>query len=214
MKHVVLKVKQWFNFLTSIQLENCAMEDVDHIPEPEQMYNGPDEERLEDVNITKERVLKKLKEINPSKSPGNDNLSNTILKETAEELAEQITKIFRKSLDETSLPDDWRMSNITPIFKKDSRKKVDNYRGVHLTAQLCKTMETLIKEDIVEHLQKFNLVSDTQHGFLSGKSCFTNLLIFLEEITKLLDEGIPVDVLFMDFMKAFDAVPHERPQED
>ena len=113
-------------------------------------------------------------------------------------------------IDETILPYDWKMSNITPIFKKDSRRKVDNYRGVHLTAQLCKTMESIIKDDIVEHITKFNLIRDTQHGFQTGKSCFTNLLLFLEEITKLLDAGIPVDVIYMDFMKAFDSVPHER----
>ena len=185
-------------------------EDTEHVPEPEQLYTGTNEERLDDINLTEERVLKKLKLINPSKSPGNDNLNNSILKETAEEIAKEVTEMFRKSLDETSLPEDWRSSNITPIYKKDSRRKVDNYRGVHLTSQLCKTMESLIKEDIVEHLLKFKLVRDTQHGFQSGKSCFTNLLMFLEEITKLLDEGIPVDVLYMDFMKAFDSVPHER----
>ena len=148
--------------------------------------------------------------INPSKSPGNDDINNAVLKENAEQLVKQVTYMFRKSLDETALPEDWRSSNITPIYKKDGRSKVDNYRGVHLTAQLCKTLESFIKEDIEEHFVKFNIVRDTQHGFLSGKSCFMNLLISLEEITKLLDEGIPVDVLYMDFQKAFDSVPHQR----
>ena len=185
-------------------------EDTENIPEPEQVYRGTEEEMLTDVNITEERVLKKLKQINPTKAPGNDNINAAILKESAEEIAKQVTNIFRKSLDETDLPEDWKSSNITPIFKKDSRKKVDNYRGVHLTAQLCKTMESLIKEDIVEHIMKNKLMKDTQHGFQSGKSCFTNLLLFLEEVTKNLDEGKPVDILYMDFKKAFDSVPHQR----
>ena len=83
-------------------------EDTEHVPEPEQLYTGTNEERLEDINLTEERVLKKLKLINPSKSPGNDNLNNSILKETAEEIAKEVTEMFKKSLDETSLPKDWR----------------------------------------------------------------------------------------------------------
>ena len=201
------KMAQEFNkFFKSIFTE----EDTNHVPEPENIFNGNDEDILSDINITEERVLKKLKLINPSKSPGNDDINNAVLKENAEQLVKQVTYMFRKSLDETALPEDWRSSNITPIYKKDGRSKVDNYRGVHLTAQLCKTLESFIKEDIEEHFVKFNIVRDTQHGFQSGKSCFTNLLIFLEEITKLLDEGIPVDVLYMDFKKAFDSVPHQR----
>ena len=187
-----------------------TQEDTQNVPEPEQIYQGNEEEKLSDVNITRERVVKKLKQINPTKAPGNDNINAAVLKETAEEIAQDVTDMFRKSLDETSLPEDWRRSNITPIHKKDSRSKVENYRGVHLTAQLCKTMESLIKEDIVEHILKHNLIRDTQHGFQSGKSCFTNLLMFLEEVTKNLDEGNPVDILYMDFRKAFDSVPHKR----
>ena len=71
-------------------------------------------------------------------------------------------------------------------------------------------MESLIKDEIVKHLEKFNLINDSQHGFTKGRSCLTNLLEFFEEITKLLDSGQPVDVIYLDFAKAFDKVPHER----
>ena len=104
-----------------------TQEDTQNVPEPEQIYQGNDEEKLSDVNITRERVVKKLKQINPTKAPGNDNINAAVLKETAEEIAQDVTDMFRKSLDETSLPEDWRRSNITPIHKKDSRSKVENY---------------------------------------------------------------------------------------
>ena len=185
-------------------------EDTTVIPDPEPVFTGTEEEKLTTIDITEERVLKKLKQINPSKSAGNDNISNAVLKETAEEITEAVTKIFKRSLEESKLPEDWKTSNITPIYKKDGRNKVGNYRGVHLTSQLCKTMESLVKEDIVDHLSKFNLIRGTQHGFTEGKSCFTNLLMFLEDITKHIDEGTPVDVIYMDFRKAFDSVPHQR----
>ena len=69
-------------------------------------------------------------------------------------------------------------------------------------------MEFLIKNKIVKHVVKFKLIKDSQHGFTKRKSCLTNLLEYLETVTKLLDEGCPVDVVYL--AKAFDKVPHKR----
>ena len=71
-------------------------------------------------------------------------------------------------------------------------------------------MEGIIKDDIVEHLFRFKLIRSSQHGFTAGRSCITNLLEFLEEVTRNIDKGIPVDIIYMDFQKAFDKVPHAR----
>ena len=71
-------------------------------------------------------------------------------------------------------------------------------------------MESIIKDKLVEHLQNFNLLNDSQHGFMKGKSCLTNLLDYLENVTKFLDQGDPLDVIYLDFAKAFDKVPHKR----
>ena len=71
-------------------------------------------------------------------------------------------------------------------------------------------MESLIRDKMVEHLEKQNLISDSQHGFLKNKSCLINLLVFLEEVTNYVDSGYPIDVLYLDFQKSFDKVPHKR----
>ena len=63
---------------------------------------------------------------------------------------------------------------------------------------------------MVEFLVKQYLVNTSQHGFLKSRSCLTNLLCFFEEITKWVDDGSPVDVVYLDFQKAFDIVPHQR----
>ena len=73
-----------------------------------------------------------------------------------------------------------------------------------------KVLETLVRDAILDHLYSKKLIRETQHGFTKGKSCLTNLLKFLEEVTKYVDEGNPVDVLYLDFSKAFDKVPHKR----
>ena len=91
---------------------------------------------------------------------------------------------------------------VGPLFKKGSRNKPENYRPVSLTSVVCKLLETLIRDHVVEFLVKHKLINTSQHGFLKARSCLSNLLCFLEEITKWVDDGSPVDVVYLDFQKA------------
>ena len=120
--------------------------------------------------------------------------------------------VFRKSMDEGVVPDDWRKGNITPIFKSGSRMAAGNYRPVSLTCIICKLMESIVRDNIVLHLLKYELIKSSQHGFMAQKSCQTNLIEYLNTLTKLVDEGYCVDVIYLDFAKAFDKVPHRRLQ--
>ena len=79
-----------------------------------------------------------------------------------------------------------------------------------LTSVICKVLETIIRDHMMDFLIKHKLINPSQHGFLKARSCLTNLLCFFEEITKWVDEGSPVDVIYLDFQKAFDKVPHQR----
>ena len=114
------------------------------------------------------------------------------------------------SLEEGIVPSEWKEANIRPLFKKGSRNKPDNYRQVSLTSVVCKLLETLIRDHMEEFLVKHKLINTSQNGFLKARLCLTNLLYFFEEITKWVDDGSPVDVVYLDFQKAFDKVPHQR----
>ena len=63
---------------------------------------------------------------------------------------------------------------------------------------------------ILQHVDSHNLLTKEQHGFMKGRSCLTNLLETFEDITKMLDEGDGVDMIYLDYSKAFDSVPHRR----
>ena len=67
-----------------------------------------------------------------------------------------------------------------------------------------------MKDVIVEHLSSNSLIRSSQHGFTAGRSCLTNLLEYMEELSRLVDEGLPVNMLYLDFSKAFNLVPHRR----
>ena len=71
-------------------------------------------------------------------------------------------------------------------------------------------MEKILRERFYDHLEMSSLITDSQHGFVRGRSCLTNLIEFFEEVTKQVDEGKAVDVVYMDFSKAFDKVPRGR----
>ena len=81
---------------------------------------------------------------------------------------------------------------------------------VSLTTVICKLLETVIRDHMMDILIKHKLINPSQHGFLKARSCLTNLLCFLDEITKWVDDMSPVDVIYLDFQKAFDNVPHQR----
>jgi hypothetical protein len=75
---------------------------------------------------------------------------------------------------------------------------------------MCKVLESMIRDEMMAHLRKYNLIKESQHGFIHKRSCLTNLLEFLEHVTNYVDQGYPIDVIYLDFQKAFDKVPHKR----
>ena len=105
------------------------------------------------------------------------------------------------------VPTDCRAANVTPLYKKGNKSTPGNYRPVSLTSVVCKVLESIIKVAIMEHLGQHKLISVSQHGFLPGRSCLTNLLAYPESVTKHVDSGLPVDTMYLDFAKTFDKVP-------
>ena len=85
-----------------------------------------------------------------------------------------------------------------------------NYRSISLTVYICKVFESKMCDNIMEHLEKYSLIKESQHGFVNSRSCLTNLLVLMEEVTNYIDSGSPVDIIYLDFQKAFDKVPHSR----
>ena len=67
-------------------------------------------------------------------------------------------------------------------------------------------LESLIKDELMEYLEENNLILDTQHGFRKGRSCATNLITFMDKLTKSVDIGRQADVFYLDFAKSFDKV--------
>ena len=143
---------------------------------------------LDDTNITLKGIIKLLRELNPNKSPG-----PRILKELAEEIATSLLMIFRKSVETGEVPDDWRTANVTPVYKKWQKYLAKNYRPISLTSLCCKIMEHIIASQIMNHGESNNILYLLQHGFRRGRSCQTQLILFMDDLSSSRQEGKQVD---------------------
>ena len=173
---------------------------------PEQKYD----EVLDDIKIDEEMVKKKLKKLKKNKSPGPDNIHPRVLNELADSISYPLSIIFETSLKNKALPDEWKHANVCAIFKKGKKTLPNNYRPVSLTSVVCKVMESIIRDGIVDHMTRNNLFSPKQFGFLAGRSTVLQLLHVLKIWIEILDQGGSLDAIYCDFMKAFDKVPHKR----
>ena len=164
--------------------------------------------KLRKTWISTEKVKKKIKELKPHGAAGPDGIRPRLLQECVEELAPVLAMIGRKSLDSGIVPEEWKKANVVPIFKKGKKSSPANYRPVSLTSVCCKIVESIIKDDLLQHLKSNKLIRSSQHGFTKNRSCTTHLLEFLESVTGEVDSGRSVDVVYLDFAKAFDQGPH------
>ena len=140
------------------------------------------EEDLPPLKISEEGVLKLLRKIKVNKAAGPDELPNRVLQECAAEITPAITAIFQRSVDTGELPRDWRDANVASVFKKGDRHLPENYRPVSLTCVLSKLLEHIICHHMLTHLDKHQVLTSLNHGFRSGYSCETQLVVTAHDL--------------------------------
>ena len=162
------------------------------------------------IDITEEDVMRVIDKLKICKSPGPDKIYPRILKEVKEAICKPLCVIFNLSLRTGKVVREWKLANVTPLFKKGDKSNPGNYRPISLTSVVCKLMESILRDKIVKFLEENNIIRDSQHGFRNKRSCLTNLLDFLYDIYEMYEEGRAVDIIYLDFQKAFDKVPHKK----
>ncbi|TRZ18418.1 hypothetical protein HGM15179_008659 [Zosterops borbonicus] len=160
--------------------------------------------------IQEEAVREQLRCLDTHKSMGPDGIHPKVMRELADELAKPLSIIYNQSWLTGEVPEDWKLANVTPIHKKGGKEDPSNYRQVSLTSVPGKIMEQFILSVIMQHLQDGQGPGsqESQHGFRRGRSCLTNLISFYDQVTCLVDAGRAVDIVYLDFSKAFDTVSH------
>ena len=165
---------------------------------------------LDDFVVTTAGIDNLLVGLDVHKASGPDHISARVLKEAHSELAPIFQIIFQHSLDSGLVPQDWKIANIVPVHKKGDKSSAPNYRPVSLTSISSKIFEHILASQIMHHLQSNNILSDSQHGFRRNRSCESQLIAFVHDLMLNHNNGIQSDIIYTDFAKAFDKVPHQR----
>lgn len=175
-------------------------------------FTAPNAFRLPMAGITFEPagIINIIENLKISSSAGIDEINVKILKNTKELSSVILAKIFSQSLSTGILPHDWKVGKIVPIYKNGDKSSPLNYRPISLTSVSCKLMEHIIYSKIIHYLTENNFINSSQHGFRKDFSCETQLASFVHDLHVNLDSNIQTDVIFLDFAKAFDKVPHRR----
>lgn len=147
-----------------------------------------------------------MAELSSNSAAGPDGFPAILLKNCRRTISPLLAAIWRKSLAEGSVPIKCKTAYISPIYKGKNRALPKNYRPVALTSHLVKVFEKVVRKKLVEFMENHHLFNANQHGFRGGHSCLSQLLNHFDKVTWYLEQGKSVDVVYLDFAKAFDKV--------
>lgn len=147
--------------------------------------------------------------INPSKSPGPDQISPSIVKHSAIHIAPLLTHIFNKSLETGIVPSKLKTSKVIPLFKADNPKVFSNYRPISLLPIFSKILEKLVYNRLTNYIDKYNILTNNQYGFRKNYSTYMALIELFDKLSLSFDTKEFTIGIFIDLSKAFDTVNHE-----
>jgi ribonuclease P/MRP protein subunit RPP40 len=166
---------------------------------------------IDHVDFPIVKILDVLKGLKEDLCSGPDALPRVFYKKLSKPLAPILWFMFTALLAMGSVPSSWLLANVTALYKgKGSRFQPGNYRDISLTAVASKCMETIVRDALIKHLVDVGLLSPFQHGFLPGRSCLTQMLQCMNDWTRLLGKRQGVDIMYLDFAKAFNSVSHRK----
>ena len=218
--------KQFFNFIKNVNndksgvapLENCGIlvenEErkaeilsqhyktvyvIDNSLQPVCDQKMP-ENSFSHIDITEINIVDAITDMNADSSPGIDRV-----------YPKPLLNIFKSTIRDGVLPEDWVTSIITPVYKKNSKpNKAVSYRPINLTCCTSKIFERVLHTKILTYLKENDLISTVQHGFLSKRSTITNLLTCTFDWVEYFNQKRSVDIIYIDYEKAFDKISHPK----
>ena len=162
----------------------------------------------EDVHFTPDDIIEAIKELDPYSAAPDGDIPAKVLCSCKEQLATPLMLMWSQSFETGTIPPSLKNQYITPVFKSGNRSDPANYRPVSLTSHLIKIFERVLRKHLVAHMEDNDLMNDNQHGFRKKRSCVTQLIDHVDHVLKCLNSNDEIDVVYLDYAKAFDKVDH------
>ena len=160
------------------------------------------------ISFGPEDIVAAIKELDPYSATPDGDIPARVLCSCREQISYPLFLLWRDSLNSGQIPPSLKHQYITPVFKKGDKTKAENYRPVSITSHLIKVFERVLRVRLVAFLEDNAFLSKHQHGFRKSRSCLTQLLEHFDNVLKTLCSGDEVDVIYLDYAKAFDKVDH------
>ena len=166
--------------------------------------------RISSIQIRENDILNLLRNLDKNKASGNDGISSQMLILCDDTIVIPLKIIFDNIINSSVFPDLWKHANVTPVFKKEDKRLIKNYRPISLLPICCKIFEKLVFNQLYSFLTSNNLITRNQSGFRPGDSTLNQLQFLTNEIHNAFDNPkcLEVRAVFLDISKAFDKVWH------
>ena len=158
--------------------------------------------------VTEGKVLKLLNALSINKATGLDGIPSRFVRDSASIIVSPLTHIINLSIIQGVVPDDLKIARVVPLFKKNDKTEVGNYRPVSILSIISKVVEKVVYEQIETYLDEKKLLYDFQSGFRGRFSTDTCLIHLTDFIKFEMDKGNLVGMVLLDLQKAFDTVDH------
>ena len=157
---------------------------------------------LREVVYSDSEVFDELRKLRPDVATGPDDISSVVFRSCAQSVCCTLTSLFNLSLSQGVVPDDWKISNVTPLYKSGDTALTSNYRPISLLSFCSKILERIIHNKLMK-------LSDRQFGFHLGSSTQEAILTAVKDWHNILEGGGSVACVFLELSKAFDSLPHD-----
>ena len=160
-------------------------------------------------HVTPNFIINQLKKFKRNKASGVDNLPSGLLKDCRYHIAEPLSFILNLSMDTNTYPQNWKIAKVNPIYKKGSPSEPSNYRPISVLPVLSKILEHAVHTQLMDYLEKHNLITPYQFGYGKNRSTNDTATILVDGIREMVDNGQLVGAVFIDLNKAFDTLSHD-----
>ena len=166
------------------------------------------DQRIDHITILNDDILSTIRNLNPNKASGTDGISGKMLLLCDNSVVFPLKIIFENIITTSEYPSSWKLANVTPIFKKNDKQLIKNYKPISLLPICGKVFEKIIFNSLYNYFHTNNLITNNQSGFRPGDSTTNQLQFLINEIHEAFKtpKVLEVRAVFLDISKAFDKV--------